>query len=115
MQKINNFDIKSLTYSHSAGIEDYRKKLARYYQKIEPTISYNDILITTGGSEALNTIINCICDPEDEIIIPDPYYANYNGFTNSCNVNIVQILCDINNNFKLPNTKQFEEKISKKN
>jgi len=114
MQKINNFDIKSLTYSHSAGIEDYRKKLARYYQKIEPTISYNDILITTGGSEALNTIINCICDPEDEIIIPDPYYANYNGFTNSCNVNIVPILCDINNNFKLPNTKQFEEKISKK-
>lgn len=114
MQKINNFDIKSLTYSHSAGIEDYRKKLARYYQKIEPTISYNDILITTGGSEALNTIINCICDPDDEIIIPDPYYANYNGFTNSCNVNIVPILCDINNNFKLPNTKQFEEKISKK-
>ncbi|RPG57961.1 MAG: pyridoxal phosphate-dependent aminotransferase [Flavobacteriales bacterium TMED191] len=114
MQKINNFDIKSLTYSHSAGIEDYRKKLARYYQKIEPKISYNDILITTGGSEALNTIINCICDPEDEIIIPDPYYANYNGFTNSCNVNIVPILCDINNNFKLPNTKQFEEKISKK-
>ncbi len=114
MKKINNFDIKSLTYSHSAGIEDYRKKLARYYQKIEPTISYNDILITTGGSEALNTIINCICDPEDEIIIPDPYYANYNGFTNSCNVNIVPILCDINNNFKLPNTKQFEEKISKK-
>ena len=114
MQKINNFDIKSLTYSHSAGIEDYRKKLAGYYQKIEPTISYNDILITTGGSEALNTIINCICDPEDEIIIPDPYYANYNGFTNSCNVNIVPILCDINNNFKLPNTKQFEEKISKK-
>lgn len=114
MQKINNFDIKSLTYSHSAGIEDYRKKLARYYQKIEPKISYNDILITTGGSEALNTIINCICDPEDEIIIPDPYYANYNGFTNSCNVNIVPILCDINSNFKLPNTKQFEEKISKK-
>ena len=114
MKKINNFDIKSLTYSHSAGIEDYRKKLAGYYQKIEPTISYNDILITTGGSEALNTIINCICDPKDEIIIPDPYYANYNGFTNSCNVNIVPILCDINNNFKLPNTEQFEEKISKK-
>ena len=114
IQKINNFNIKSLTYSHSAGIEDYRKKLAGYYQNIQPTISYNDILITTGGSEALNTIINCICDPEDEIIIPDPYYANYNGFTNSCNVNIEPILCDINNNFQLPSIEKFEEKISKK-
>ena len=114
IRKMNNFGIKSLQYSHSAGLEDYRKKLATYYQKIESSISYDDILITTGGSEALNTIINCICDPDDEIIIPDPYYANYNGFTNSCSVNIEPILCDINKNFQLPDISQFEAKISKK-
>ena len=76
IQKINNFKIDEITYSHSAGIEDYRKKLAIYYQKIQKHISYQDILITTGGSEALNTVLNCICDPGDEIITSDFTFAS---------------------------------------
>jgi len=114
IKKINNFQIQSVKYSHSAGIEEYRKKLAKYYSQIAPTISYEDILITTGGSEALSTVLNCICDPNDEIIIPDPYYANYNGFSNSSNVSIQPIICRIENGFKLPSIDQFEAKINKK-
>ena len=114
IKKINDFQISSIEYSHSAGLEKYRKKLAQYYQKIQPNISYKNILVTTGGSEALSTILNCICDPEDEIIIPDPYYANYNGFSNSSNVKIQPILGDIKNGFQLPSIDQFESKINKK-
>ena len=114
IKKINNFNIEVIQYSHSAGMEKYRKKLSKYYNKINSTISYKDILITTGGSEALSTVLNSICDPGDEIIIPDPYYANYNGFSNSTNVTIKPILCNINNRFELPKIKQFEKKITKK-
>lgn len=114
IQKINNFKIEEITYSHSAGIEDYRKKLAIYYQKIQKHISYQDILITTGGSEALNTVLNCICDPGDEIIIPDPYYANYNGFSNGANIKIKAITCRIDDGFRLPEINTFEKKITKK-
>tara|TARA_B100000579_G_scaffold87540_1_gene68763 strand:+ start:8140 stop:9330 length:1191 start_codon:yes stop_codon:yes gene_type:complete len=114
IQKINNFKINEITYSHSAGIEDYRKKLAIYYQKIQKHISYQDILITTGGSEALNTVLNCICDPGDEIIIPDPYYANYNGFSNGANIKIKAITCLIDDGFQLPEINTFEKKITKK-
>ena len=114
LDKINKFEINSIQYSHSAGIQEYREKLSEYYRKIEKTISYQNILITTGGSEALSTVLNCICDPEDEIIIPDPYYANYNGFSNSSNIKIKPILCEIGKGFKLPKINQFEEKITKK-
>ena len=78
IKKINNFQIKSIEYSHSAGHEKYRQKLSKYYNEIAKNISYEDILVTTGGSEALSILLNTICDPGDEIIIPDPYYANYN-------------------------------------
>ena len=114
IKKINNFQIESVEYSHSAGIEEYRKKLAKYYSEIASTISHEDILITTGGSEALSTVLNCICDPNDEIIIPDPYYANYNGFSNSSNINIQPIICKIEDGFRLPNIQEFEAKINKK-
>ena len=114
IKKINNFNIKKIEYSHSAGMEVYRKKLADYYNQIGNNINYQNILITTGGSEALSTVLNCICDPNDEIIIPDPYYANYNGFSNATNVKIKAIKCDINNNFQLPKTQTFEKYITKK-
>tara|TARA_Y100000994_G_C15701705_1_gene445383 strand:+ start:1552 stop:2742 length:1191 start_codon:yes stop_codon:yes gene_type:complete len=114
IEKVNNFNITNIEYSHSAGIEEYRHKLSDYYKKINNQISYTDILITTGGSEALSTILNCICDPGDEIIIPDPYYANYNGFSNSASVKIKPILCDINNNFKLPLIEDFQKNITDK-
>ena len=114
IDKINNFNITNIEYSHSAGMEDYRRKLSNYYKNINSNISYKDILITTGGSEALSTVLNCICDPEDEIIIPDPYYANYNGFSNSASVIIRPILCNIDNNFKLPLINEFEKNITDK-
>jgi len=114
IEKINNFQINEVEYSHSAGIEKYRKKLAIYYRTISEKISYSDILVTTGGSEALSTTLNCICDPGDEIIIPDPYYANYNGFSNSTSVKIRPILCTIDNGFQLPKIKEFESKITAK-
>jgi len=114
IKKINNFNINKVEYSHSAGLELYRKKLAKYYNQLGGNVDYRDILITTGGSEALSTVLNCICDPGDEIIIPDPYYANYNGFSNATNVTIKAIPCSINENFKLPTTKQFENNITTK-
>ena len=114
IEKINNFQINKIEYSHSAGIQLYREKLATYYNDISFGINHNDILITTGGSEALSTILNCICDPGDEIIIPDPYYANYNGFSNATNVKIKAIKCNIDENFRLPTIQQFEKEITKK-
>ena len=95
-------------------IAKYINQLTRNDQKIATNILYQDILVTTGGSEALNTVLNSICDPGDEIIIPDPYYANYNGFSNATSVKINPILCTINNGFQLPTIKQFESKITKK-
>ena len=114
IKKINNFNINEVQYSHSAGIELYRRKLSEYYQSINKSISYEDILVTTGGSEALSIILNCISDPGDEIIIPDPYYANYNGFSNASSIEINAITCEIDNEFKLPSTKEFEKKITNK-
>ena len=114
LQKINNFQINQVEYSHSAGMEEYRKHLSKYYHNISAGISHEDILVTTGGSEALSIVLNCICDPGDEIIIPDPYYANYNGFTNAGNIKIRAVECTINSKFKLPETHHFEEKINSK-
>tara|TARA_Y100000994_G_scaffold86045_1_gene71163 strand:- start:1397 stop:2587 length:1191 start_codon:yes stop_codon:yes gene_type:complete len=114
IEKINNFQVEKIEYSHSAGIEEYRRKIAKYYSEINNTISYKDILITTGGSEALSTVLNCICDPGDEIIIPDPYYANYNGFSNAGNIEIKAVKCTINKGFQLPKISDFEKKINKK-
>ncbi len=114
IQKIQNFNIDRIEYSHSAGIEEYRKKLAEYYNTISEDISFKDILVTTGGSEAISTILNTICDPGDEIIIPDPYYANYNGFSNANSINIKSIKCDINKSFQLPSIKEFENEITQK-
>ena len=114
IEKINNFKINKIEYSHSAGMQVYREKLANYYNDISSGINYKDILVTTGGSEALSTILNCVCDPGDEIIIPDPYYANYNGFSNATNVKIKAIKCSIDENFRLPTIQQFEKEITQK-
>ena len=77
---VKNVDLKVLEYSHSAGFESYRKKLAASYQKINLPINTEDIIITTGGSEALLFAMGSTMDTDDEIIIPEPFYANYNGF-----------------------------------
>ncbi len=114
LKKIKNFNIQKIEYSHSAGIESYREGIANYYQKLNLHISKDDIIVTTGGSEALIFTLNSILDPGDELIIPEPFYANYNGFSELSSVKIKAVISKIENNFKLPDIKDFEKKISQK-
>ena len=114
IKKINNFNISKIEYSHSAGIEKYREGIADYYQEKNLNILKEDILITTGGSEALIFTINSISDPGDEIIIPEPFYANYNGFSKLANVEIKPVVSNIEDGFRLPEIDSFEKTITKK-
>ncbi len=114
IDKVNNFDISKIEYSHSAGLEKYREGIANYYQNINLNISKEDIIITTGGSEALIFTLNSILDPGDELIIPEPFYANYNGFSKLSSVKIKAVISKIENSFKLPDIIDFEKKITKK-
>lgn len=111
---ISNIHLEVLEYSHSAGIESYRNKLAVYYQSKDIQISKEDLLVTTGGSEALLfTLLACL-SPGDEIIIPEPFYANYNGFAIMAGVNIKPITASIENGFALPPIAAFETLINNK-
>jgi len=110
--KETNIDI--LAYSHSAGFERYRQKLTLYYQSIGIAITAQDLIITTGGSEALIFGIMTACNPGDEIIIPEPFYANYNGFAVMADVKIVPVESVIDNGFALPPISAIEEKITDK-
>ena len=107
LNAIKNNDISVLSYSHSAGFESYRKKLATYYKTIEPTITADNIIVTTGGSEALLFAMGSIADTDDEIIIPEPFYANYNGFATASGVKVVPVISTIENNFGLPPISEF--------
>lgn len=107
-------DIEVLSYSHSAGFESYRKKLATYYQKNEIDVSAQDLIITTGGSEALLFAMGTIADADDEIIIPEPFYANYNGFATSSGVTVVPVQSNIEDGFALPPISEFEKLITPK-
>jgi aspartate aminotransferase len=109
---IHNFNHKVVEYSHSAGFESYRKGLATYYQKLGIDIDYNDIMVTTGGSEALLFGLNSCLDNGDEIIIPEPFYANYNGFSISAGVKVKPITTSINDGFALPAIEEFEKLIT---
>lgn len=114
MNSIKNLDIKVLEYSHSAGMESYRKKLAHFYQKQNLPINIEDIIITTGGSEALMFAIGSTMDQGDEIIIPEPFYANYNGFATASGVNVVPVISTIDTGFALPPIADFEKLITPK-
>ncbi len=114
LQAVKNASIDVLEYSHSAGFESYRKKLAKYYQTIDPTVEFTDIIVTTGGSEALLFALGSTMDPGDEVIIPEPFYANYNGFSASNGVNIVPVMSSIDNGFALPAISEFEKLITPK-
>jgi aspartate aminotransferase len=114
LNAIKNNDISVLSYSHSAGFESYRKKLATYYKTISPEITHNDIIVTTGGSEALLFAMGSIADSGDEIIIPEPFYANYNGFAISSGVKVVPVISTIEDNFGLPPVSEFEKLITPK-
>ena len=99
LDAVRNADIKVLEYSHSAGNESYRRKLVTYYQQVGIDVSYDDILVTTGGSEAiLFSFFTCL-NPGDEVIIPEPYYANYNGFAVEAGIKVVPITSYIENGF----------------
>lgn len=114
MNSIKNLDIKVLEYSHSAGFESYRRKLADYYQKHNLPINSEDIIITTGGSEALLFAMGSTMDTDDEIIIPEPFYANYNGFSTASGVKVVPVISTIDEGFALPPIADFEKLITSK-
>lgn len=109
---VRNADIKVIEYSHSAGILSYRKKLAEYYKSVGIDITENDIIVTNGGSEAILFAFNSCMDPGDEVIVPEPFYANYNGFSQSCGVKVKPIYSSIDNGFALPPIEEFEKIIT---
>lgn len=114
LDAVRNHTIEVLSYSHSAGFEGYRNKLAGYYQKRDIPVTGEEIIITTGGSEALLFAMGSIADAGDEIIIPEPFYANYNGFATASGVKIVPVESKIETDFALPPISEFEKLISPK-
>ncbi|MSP84654.1 MAG: pyridoxal phosphate-dependent aminotransferase [Flavobacteriaceae bacterium] len=112
MNSIKNLDIKVLEYSHSAGFESYRTKLSEYYKRTGLPIDVADIIITTGGSEALLFAMGSTMDYGDEIIIPEPFYANYNGFSTASGVKVVPVISTIEAGFALPPIADFEKLIT---
>ncbi len=109
-----NLDIKVLSYSPSPGYTSYRKKLSEYYNKRNFDLDYEEIIVTTGGSEAIIFALMSCLDPEDEIIIPEPYYANYNGFSVQAEVAVKTVKSTIDTGFALPPVSMIEEQISEK-
>jgi len=114
LNAIRNINLKVIEYSHSAGNESYRRKLAEFYRKIGINIDHTEILITTGGSEAvLFALMTCV-NPGEEVITPEPFYANYNGFAVSAGVKIVPVTSSIDDDFALPPISEIEKKITSK-
>lgn len=114
MNIMKNTDIKVVEYSHSAGILSYRKKLVDYYKRFNINITENEIIVTNGGSEGILFAFMCCLDPGDEVIIPEPFYANYNGFANEAGVVVKPIPSSIMDGFALPPIDEFEKLITPK-
>ena len=114
MNAVKNIDLTILEYSHSAGNESYRKKLSAYYTNQGIPVNIEDIIITTGGSEALMFAMGSTMDQGDEIIIPEPFYANYNGFSTASGVTVVPVISTIETSFALPAVADFEKLITPK-
>ncbi len=112
LEAIKSFDLKTAEYTHSAGIESYRRGLADYYKSVGIDVSYEDILITTGGSEAIIFAFLATLNPGDEVIIPEPFYTNYNGFAVQTGVTIVPVTSYIEDGFALPPVREFEKLIT---
>ncbi|WP_417290247.1 pyridoxal phosphate-dependent aminotransferase [Corallibacter sp.] len=110
--KVHSLDI--LAYTRSEGSDGYREKIAAYYNNHDIKVTKEDIIVTTGGSEALLFAFGSIMDTDDEIIIPEPFYANYNGFSTASGVNIVPVISKIEDNFALPPIEEFEKLITPK-
>jgi aspartate aminotransferase len=114
LKAVREAQIEVLSYSPSEGTLAYRKKLAHYYQNVAIPVDETEIIVTTGGSEALSIAIGVVCDAEDELIVPEPFYANYNGFATANNVRVVPLPTRIEDNFALGNIEQFESLITLK-
>ena len=115
LDALKNIDLKVLEYALSEGNLEYRKQLEKYYHSLGFTdLTTDNFIVTNGGSEALNFALSVLCDDGDEIIIPEPYYANYNGFTNAIGVKVVAIPSSIDTSFALPKIEEFEKKITEK-
>jgi aspartate aminotransferase len=112
LDAVRKADIRVLEYSHSAGNESYRRKLVSYYRSVGIQVEYDQILITTGGSEAIMFGFFTCLNAGDEVIIPEPYYANYNGFAVQAGVTVVPITSHIENGFALPPIQDFEKVIT---
>ncbi|WP_417867044.1 pyridoxal phosphate-dependent aminotransferase [Xanthomarina gelatinilytica] len=110
--KVHSLDI--LAYTRSEGSDEYRNKIANYYSQHDIHVSKDNIIVTTGGSEALLFAFGSVMDTDDEIIIPEPFYANYNGFSTASGVNIVPVISKIEDNFALPPIEEFEKLITPK-
>ncbi|HTS44375.1 MAG TPA: pyridoxal phosphate-dependent aminotransferase [Puia sp.] len=114
LDAVRHSDFKILEYSHSAGNESYRRKLVGYYKKAGINIDYRQIIVTTGGSEAiLFGLMSCL-DAGDEVIIPEPFYANYNGFAVAAGITVKPVTSNIENGFALPPIEEFEKAIGPK-
>lgn len=114
LDAVRHSDFKVLEYSHSAGNESYRKKLVKYYASVGINVTHNEIIITTGGSEAILFGFMTCMDAGDEVIIPEPFYANYNGFAVAADVKVVPVTSHIENGFALPPIEEIEKKITSK-
>ena len=112
LDAVRNADIPVLEYSHSAGNESYRRKLVSYYKSVGINVSHDQIIITTGGSEAIMFGFFCCLNPGDEVIVPEPFYANYNGFAVQAGVKVVPITSKIETGFALPPIADFEKVIT---
>jgi aspartate aminotransferase len=114
LDAVRHSDFKVLEYSHSAGNESYRRKLVEYYKRVGINIDHNQIIITTGGSEAILFGFMACMDAGDEVIIPEPFYANYNGFAVAADVVVKPVTSHIENKFALPPIEEFEKLITPK-
>jgi aspartate aminotransferase len=114
LKAIRENPLKVVEYSHSAGNESYRRGLAEYYRSVGIDIDHNQIIITTGGSEAITIGFMSCLNPGDEVIIPEPFYANYNGFATQAGVKVVPVTSSIETNFALPPIAEMEKLITPK-
>ena len=114
IEAIKNIDLDIIEYGPSAGYESYRKKLAQFYIKQDVKVAFEDIMITTGGSEALLFALGSIMDPGDEVIIPEPFYANYHAFSEESSATVIPVISNIESGFTLPTIEEFEKAITPK-
>ena len=112
MEIVQNHGLKLLSYGSSQGDLSYRRKLCQYYRNHDISIKPDDIIVTTGASEALSFTLNVICDAGDQIIIPEPFYANYNGFAAASSVEVIPVVSFFENQFELPPLEKLEECIT---